>query len=77
MGAPPSPLNTWYHRARLGNSRVSSNLLRTNAQKHSVIAFFHQREEGWEDVDDDEEAIDVSGSPFAPASDYLGKRLDD
>ena len=24
---------------------------------------------------DDEEAIDVSGSPFAPASDYLGKRL--
>jgi len=35
----------------------------------------HQGEEGWEDVDDDEEAIEVSGSPFAPASDYLGKRL--
>ena len=26
-------------------------------------------------MDDAEEAIDVSGSPFAPASDYLGKRL--
>lgn len=26
-------------------------------------------------MDDGEEAIDVSGSPFAPASDYLGKRL--
>ena len=26
-------------------------------------------------MDDDEEAIEVSGSPFAPASDYLGKRL--
>jgi len=25
-------------------------------------------------VDDEEEAIDVSASPFAPASDYLGKR---
>jgi len=26
-------------------------------------------------VDDEEEAIDVSGSPFALASDFLGKRL--
>ena len=26
-------------------------------------------------MDDEEEAIDTSGSPFAPASDYLGKRL--
>lgn len=34
-------------------------------------------EEGWEDVDDDEEAIEVSGSPFAPASDYLGFDVDD
>ncbi|KAJ7325728.1 Importin 9 [Desmophyllum pertusum] len=34
-------------------------------------------EEGWEDVDDDEEAIDVSGSPFAPASDYLGFDAED
>lgn len=29
-------------------------------------------EEGWEDVNDEEEGIDASGSPFAPASDYLG-----
>ena len=26
-------------------------------------------------MDDEEEAIDVSGSPFAPATDYLGKKL--
>ena len=26
-------------------------------------------------MDNEEEAIDVSASPFAPASDYLGKRL--
>lgn len=25
-------------------------------------------------MDDDEEGIEVSGSPFAPASDYLGER---
>lgn len=29
-------------------------------------------EEGWEDVTDEEEGIDAAGSPFAPASDYLG-----
>jgi len=34
-------------------------------------------EEGWEDVDDEEEAIDVSASPFAPASDYLGFDADE
>lgn len=39
--------------------------------------FCPQGEEGWEDVDDDEEAIDVSGSAFAPASDFLGKRTGD
>ncbi|XP_029213390.2 importin-9-like isoform X1 [Acropora millepora] len=34
--------------------------------------------EGWEDVDDEEEHIDVgSGSAFAPASDFVGFDLDD
>ena len=42
-----------------------------------INLFCHQGEEGWEDVDDDEEASDVPGSAFAPASDFLGKRTGD
>ena len=42
----------------------------------NILVFFFclQGEEGWEEVDDEEETIEAgSGSVFAPASDYLGE----
>ena len=46
-------------------------------RSNKIDLFFHQGEDGWEDVDVDEaEGIEVSGgSPFAPASDYFGETL--
>ena len=44
-------------------------------RSNKIDLFFHQGEDGWEDVDVDEaEGIEVSGgSPFAPASEYFGE----
>lgn len=41
----------------------------------NILNLICRQGEGWEDVDDEEEDIDVgSGSAFAPASDFVGEK---